>query len=104
MGERGWSLTANDCRGFVNQIVVRQGGDHKEGEINAAGNITFQDGVPDMLAPDGKPLTVSLLKITATDDGPPGIAGEYPTTGIYLILDVGETQEPGDASDDIEQG
>src|SRR4051812_44179482 len=56
-----------------------------------------------MPAPDGQALTLPLLEIAAAHDGPPGVAGEYPSARLHLVVQVGEASETREWAADIHQ-
>jgi hypothetical protein len=103
VGDGGGGLAADDGGGFVNEGVVGEGFDHEEGEVDAASEVAFEDGVADVAAPDGEALALAFLEVASADDGPAGVALEDAAGGFDLVVDVGEAGETADEAEDGEE-
>ena len=49
--ERRGGAASDDCRGFVDQLVVLKSLYHEQGIIHAARDVALKDGITDMPAP-----------------------------------------------------
>src|SRR3954447_22153047 len=74
--ERRRALAADDRRGLVNKIVVFEGLHHEQAEVHAARDVALVEGVAHVASAQWKALSVGLLEVAATHDGPAGVAGE----------------------------
>ena len=88
-------MTACDCRSLADQVIVIQGLDHEQGEVDAPGEIAFQYRVADVPAPDGQLLALAFLEIAAANNGPAGFAFENSGAGLDLVAYFGKTKQPG---------
>ena len=61
--ERRKRPAANNRRGLVNQFIVLDCRDHKQGKIHAARDVATQDGVTQVPAPEGQALTLAFFEI-----------------------------------------
>lgn len=93
--ERRRRIATDDCRRFADELVICQGSDHEEREIHAAGKVAFENGIPNMPAPNGQALSLSLFEITPANDRPLRVAGEYSSTRFDLVVKFREAQESG---------
>ena len=80
MRERGGGLAADDGGGLLDEIVVRERLHHKEGEVHAASQIAFEDGVAHVAAPDRQALAVAFFEIAA---------GSEETADITFFVEIG---------------
>ncbi len=91
--ERRGCATSDNCRGFVDQLVVLKSLYHEEGIVHPAPHVALQDGITHVLTPHGKALAFAL-KIAPTHDRPPGVAGKHPPTRFHLVVDIHDGNKP----------
>jgi hypothetical protein len=46
-------MTADNCRGLADQLVILQGGDHEECKVYSARDVAQEDGVANVPTPEG---------------------------------------------------
>src|SRR4051794_31194623 len=101
--ERRRTLAADDRRGLVNEIVVFEGLHHEQGEVHAARDVAFEDGVAHVAAPHWQALAVALLEVAATHDGPAGVAGEDALGRLHLVVEVDDPGEASETAGDVDE-
>jgi hypothetical protein len=94
--ERRRCLAADDRWGLVDELVVLEGLDHEECEVDAARDVALEDRVADVPAPDGEALALALLEVAAAYDRPACFACEDPSARFDLVIDVAEASETAD--------
>ena len=72
----------------MNELVIHKGCHHEEGIVYAAGNVTLEDRIAYMPAPNRQSLALILFKVASPDDRPPGVAGKYQPTRLHLVIDI----------------
>ncbi len=102
MGQSRRRLTADNGRRLVNKSVVGERLDHEEREIDAPGQVAFENRIAHMAAPERKPLALALFQIAAAHHRPFFVAGEDAPAGFHLIADIHHTQHFRDPRDDGE--
>jgi len=75
------------------QRVILEGFYHEEGKIDAACNITLEDGVTHMPTPHGEALALTLFEAAATHNSPQRITIEHQIARHHLIVDIHHTKE-----------
>ena len=90
---RGCAASDN-CRGFVDQLVIHKGLHHEQGEVHAARPIALENGITHMPAPHGQTLALALFEVAPTHDRPPGVAGKNPPARFHLVVDIRKGNEP----------
>src|SRR5689334_4370310 len=103
MRERRGALPADDRGCLVHEIVVFEGVDHEQSEVDAARDVALEDRIADVAAPHRQALADAFLEVAAPYDGPAGIAREDASGRLDLIVEVGEAGESGDAPADVDQ-
>src|SRR5215218_6456952 len=101
--ERRRRLAPDDSRGLVDELVVLECVHHEEGEVDAAREVAFEDGIAHVPAPDGQALALALLEVAAAHDRPARVAGEHPPARLDLIVEVGEASEAGERPPDFHE-
>lgn len=99
---RRFRLPADDGGSLVNEMIVGQGFDHKQGEIDAAGVIAREDGIADMFTPAWKPFACAFLQIAPAHNRPFALACKDPATGFDLIIEIDEAQHLRDPAADFQ--
>src|SRR3954447_964960 len=97
------ALPAHDRGRLVDELVVFDGVDNEEGEVDAAGDVALEHGVAHVAAPDGQALAVAFLEVATTHDGPAGVAGEDAAACVHLVIEVGEAGEAREAAPDVDE-
>jgi hypothetical protein len=87
----------------VDEFVVLERLDHEEGEVHAAGDVAFEDGVADVPAPYRQALAVALFEVAAAHDGPVAVAGEDPLARLHLVVDVDDAGEACETAPDVDE-
>src|SRR4051794_19201472 len=88
----------------MDEIVVFEGLDHEQREVDAARDVALQEGVADVAAPGREALAGTLLAVSAAHDGPPGGAGQHASRRLDLVVEVGEAGRPREPPADVDQG
>ena len=86
-------LAADDRGGLVDELVVLEGLHHEQGEVDAAREVALEDGIAHVPTPHRQAVTLALLEVAPTDDGPSRVAGKHPPTGLHLVVEVGEASQ-----------
>src|SRR3989304_4210281 len=76
--ERRGGAASDDCRGFVDQLVVLKSLYHEQGVVHAARPIALEDGITYMTAPHGQALALALFQIAPAPNRPASVAGQQP--------------------------
>src|SRR5213075_96743 len=101
MCERRRRLATDDRRCLVDEIVVLEGFDHEQGEVDAAREVAFEDGVAHVPAPHGQALTLAFLQVAAAHDGPARVAREHTPASLHLVAEVGEASKTRERAADL---
>ena len=73
----------------MDQVVVLDGRDHEQGEVDATRDVAAENGVAHVPAPHWQALGGTLLQLAASHDRPPGVAREDQPAGVHLIIEIG---------------
>jgi hypothetical protein len=71
----------------LDELVVLEGLDHEQGEVDAAREVVLEDGVADVPAPHEQALAPALLEVAAAHNGPARVAGKHPPARLHLVIE-----------------
>ncbi len=85
---------SDDCRSFMDQLIVLKRLHHEQGIIHPAGHIAGENGITHMPAPHGKPwLSPSSRSLPRTTVQSVSLANTLPA-GFQLVIDIHQTGQP----------
>ena len=97
-------LSADNCRGFMNQRIILQGVHHKQGKVHPPGEVAFKNWVTHVPAPYRQALTLAFFKVAPTNHGPACIAGKHPSTGFHLVIQIHRSKQSSQLTEDPLKG
>lgn len=103
MDESRFRLTTNDGRCLVHQVLIGERFNHEKREIGPSGQITRQNGVTNMPAPERRPLTRAFFEVTSTHHRPSFLAIEDSSARFFPIADLHKPEKLSKRSENRNQ-